>query len=91
MAIQSCFGVAGKSIGFMAIISFIGIFCLVPMRKLFVVKYRLTYPSGTATGTIINGFHTPLGEETAKYASAAGLAYALSPVKAPAIDVTPMT
>jgi OPT family oligopeptide transporter len=56
----------GKSMGFMAIISFIGIFALVPMRKLFVVKYRLTYPSGTATGTIINGFHTPLGAATAK-------------------------
>ena len=32
----------------------------------FILKYRLTYPSGTATGVIINGFHTPLGERTAK-------------------------
>lgn len=48
-----------------------GIFALVPLRRLFILKYRLTYPSGTATGTIINGFHTPLGEEVAKYASLA--------------------
>ena len=37
-----------------------------PFRKLFIIRYRLTYPSGTATGTIINGFHTPLGEAAAK-------------------------
>jgi uncharacterized oligopeptide transporter (OPT) family protein len=41
---------------------------MVPLRRLFILKFRLTYPSGTATGTIINGFHTPLGEAAAKYA-----------------------
>ena len=45
-----------------------GVFVLVPLRRLFILRYRLTYPSGTATGTIINGFHTPLGEEAAKWA-----------------------
>jgi hypothetical protein len=32
-----------------------------------VIDYKLTYPSGTATAVLINGFHTPRGEENAKY------------------------
>ena len=44
-----------------------GVFLLVPLRKLFIIRYRLPFPSGTATGTIINGFHSPLGDATAKY------------------------
>ena len=32
-----------------------------------VIDYKLTYPSGTATAVLINGFHTPKGEENAKY------------------------
>ncbi len=43
-----------------------GVFVMVPLRRLFILKYRLTYPSGTATGTIINSFHTPLGEMAAR-------------------------
>ena len=46
--------------------TFAGVFVLVPLRRLFILKYRLTYPSGSATGLIINGFHTPLGEAAAK-------------------------
>ena len=33
-----------------------------------IIDFRLTYPSGTATGVMIRGFHTPLGEEIAKRA-----------------------
>jgi uncharacterized oligopeptide transporter (OPT) family protein len=32
-----------------------------------VIDYKLTYPSGTATAVLINGFHTPQGERNAKY------------------------
>ncbi|XP_048539993.1 iron-phytosiderophore transporter yellow stripe 1-like [Triticum urartu] len=31
-----------------------------------VVDYKLTYPSGTATAVLINGFHTPKGDKNAK-------------------------
>ena len=31
-----------------------------------IIDYRLTYPSGTATAHLINGFHTPDGSERAK-------------------------
>lgn len=32
-----------------------------------IIDYKLTYPSGTATAVLINGFHTPKGDENAKY------------------------
>ncbi|KAG6714289.1 hypothetical protein I3843_05G180300 [Carya illinoinensis] len=31
-----------------------------------IIDYKLTYPSGTATAILINGFHTPKGDEMAK-------------------------
>lgn len=34
-----------------------------------IIDYKLTYPSGTATGVLINGFHTPKGDDVAKYES----------------------
>ena len=37
--------------------------------QIMIVDYKLTYPSGTATAYLINGFHTPEGAELAKYAS----------------------
>lgn len=49
-----------------------GIFALVPLRRLFILRFRLNYPSGTATGTVINSFHTPLGEAKAKYGPHSG-------------------
>ncbi|XBI47420.1 probable metal-nicotianamine transporter YSL14 [Triticum dicoccoides] len=56
----------GWMIGFLFLVSFIGIFALVPMRKIMIVDYKLTYPSGTATAYLINGFHTPEGAKLAK-------------------------
>ncbi|KAG5624556.1 hypothetical protein H5410_009774 [Solanum commersonii] len=35
--------------GFIFIVSFLGLFSLVPLRKVMVLGYKLTYPSGTAT------------------------------------------
>jgi len=32
-----------------------------------IIDYKLTYPSGTATAVLINGFHTPKGDAMAKY------------------------
>ncbi|KAJ4822160.1 putative metal-nicotianamine transporter ysl6, partial [Turnera subulata] len=48
----------GWMIGFMFVVSFLGIFSLTPLRK-------LTYPSGTATAMLINSFHTHTGAELA--------------------------
>lgn len=52
-------------IGFLFIVSFLGLFSLVPLRKVMVLDYKLTYPSGTATAMLINSFHTTSGAELA--------------------------
>ncbi|MCL7033227.1 hypothetical protein MKW94_015987 [Papaver nudicaule] len=55
----------GWMIGFMFVVSFLGLFSLVPLRKVMVMDYKLTYPSGTATAMLINSFHTNTGAELA--------------------------
>ncbi|XP_071712918.1 probable metal-nicotianamine transporter YSL6 [Rutidosis leptorrhynchoides] len=52
--------------GFVFLVSFLGIFSLVPLRKVMVMDYKLTYPSGTATAMLINSFHTTNGAELAR-------------------------
>uniref|UniRef100_A0ACD5V3Z8 Uncharacterized protein n=1 Tax=Avena sativa TaxID=4498 RepID=A0ACD5V3Z8_AVESA len=52
--------------GFLLAVSFVGILALVPLRKIMIIDYKLTYPSGTATAVLINGFHTPHGDAMAK-------------------------
>lgn len=44
---------------------FVGLFALIPLRKILIVDYKLTFPSGMATAVLINGFHTR-GDESAK-------------------------
>lgn len=56
----------GWMTGFMFAVSFVGILTLVPLRKIMIIDYKLTYPSGTATAVLINGFHTPNGDKMAK-------------------------
>ncbi|KQJ83669.1 probable metal-nicotianamine transporter YSL12 [Brachypodium distachyon] len=56
----------GWMIAFLFLVSFVGLFALVPLRKIMIVDYKLTYPSGTATAYLINGFHTPEGAKLAK-------------------------
>ncbi|KAK1262213.1 putative metal-nicotianamine transporter YSL7 [Acorus gramineus] len=56
----------GWIIGFLFLVSFLGLFCLVPLRKIMIIDYKLVYPSGTATAHLINGFHTPAGAKLAK-------------------------
>ena len=34
--------------------------------QVMIIDYGLSYPSGTATATLINGFHTPQGAKEAK-------------------------
>ncbi|KAG9445905.1 hypothetical protein H6P81_012033 [Aristolochia fimbriata] len=55
----------GWMISFMFVVSFLGLFSLVPLRKVMVLDYKLTYPSGTATALLINSFHTKSGAELA--------------------------
>lgn len=55
----------GWMIGFMFVVSFLGLFSLVALRKVMVIDYKLTYPSGTATAMLINSFHTTTGAELA--------------------------
>lgn len=53
-------------IGFLFVVSFVGLLALVPLRKIMVIDYKLPYPSGTATAVLINGFHTTKGDKMAK-------------------------
>ncbi|KAL6652776.1 hypothetical protein ACP70R_011701 [Stipagrostis hirtigluma subsp. patula] len=48
----------GWMIGFMCVVSFLGLFSLVALRKVMVIDYKLTFPSGTATAALINSVHT---------------------------------
>ncbi|XP_078448529.1 putative metal-nicotianamine transporter YSL12 [Wolffia australiana] len=56
----------GWMIGFLFVVSFLGLFSLVPLRKIMIIDYKLIYPSGTATAHLINSFHTPQGAKLAK-------------------------
>ncbi|RID58581.1 hypothetical protein BRARA_F01872 [Brassica rapa] len=53
-------------IGFLFIVSFLGLFSVVPLRKIMIVDFKLIYPSGTATAHHINSFHTPQGAKLTK-------------------------
>ncbi|KAK9733021.1 hypothetical protein RND81_04G038600 [Saponaria officinalis] len=56
----------GWLIGFLFVVSFLGLFSVVPLRKIMVIDFKLSYPSGTATALLINSFHTPKGAKLAK-------------------------
>ncbi|KAI3898130.1 hypothetical protein MKX03_021729 [Papaver bracteatum] len=56
----------GWMIGFLFVVSFLGLFSVVPLRKIMVIDFKLIYPSGTATAHLINSFHTPQGAKLAK-------------------------
>ncbi|KAJ0971086.1 hypothetical protein J5N97_019045 [Dioscorea zingiberensis] len=56
----------GWMTGFLFTVSFVGLLALVPLRKIMIIDYKLTYPSGTATAVLINGFHSPDGDKMAK-------------------------
>lgn len=56
----------GWMTGFLFVSSFVGLLALVPLRKIMIIDYKLSYPSGTATAILINGFHTPTGDKMAR-------------------------
>ncbi|KAL3688954.1 hypothetical protein R1sor_015263 [Riccia sorocarpa] len=56
----------GWMYAFIFTVSLLGIFVLVPLRKIMIIDYKLIYPSGTATAVLINSFHTPSGASLAK-------------------------
>ncbi|KDP22031.1 hypothetical protein JCGZ_03001 [Jatropha curcas] len=56
----------GWIIGFLFVVSFLGLFSVVPLRKIMIIDFKLIYPSGTATAHLINSFHTPQGAKLAK-------------------------
>nr|GEY10250.1 metal-nicotianamine transporter YSL3-like [Tanacetum cinerariifolium] len=56
----------GWMTSFLFVTSFVGLLALVPLRKIMIIDYKLTYPSGTATAVLINGFHTPKGDKMAR-------------------------
>ncbi|KAL7183519.1 hypothetical protein ACSBR2_025839 [Camellia fascicularis] len=56
----------GWMTGFLFVVSFVGLLALVPLRKIMIIDYKLTYPSGTATAVLVNGFHTAKGDKMAK-------------------------
>ncbi|CAI9299044.1 unnamed protein product [Lactuca saligna] len=53
-------------ITFLFVVSFLGLFSVVPLRKIMIIDFKLIYPSGTATAHLINSFHTPQGAKLAK-------------------------
>ncbi|KAK7269033.1 hypothetical protein RIF29_21748 [Crotalaria pallida] len=55
----------GWMTGFLFVVCFVGLFVLIPLRKIMIVDLKLTYPSGMATAVLINGFHTQ-GDKMAK-------------------------
>ncbi|KAJ0779052.1 putative oligopeptide transporter, OPT superfamily [Helianthus annuus] len=55
----------GWMMGYSFLVCFIGLFVLVPLRKVLIVDYKLIFPSGMATGVLINGFHSQ-GDDMAK-------------------------
>jgi uncharacterized oligopeptide transporter (OPT) family protein len=56
-----------RMITFLFLISFAGMFIIMPFRKVMIIRHRLTFPSGTATAHLINSFHTPQGVKQARY------------------------
>ncbi|KAI6701944.1 hypothetical protein NL676_011080 [Syzygium grande] len=55
----------GWMTGYLFVVCFVGLFVLIPLRKILIVDLKLTYPSGLATAVLINGFHSQ-GDKLAK-------------------------
>ncbi|XVF51226.1 hypothetical protein PTKIN_Ptkin04bG0167500 [Pterospermum kingtungense] len=56
----------GWMTGFLFAVCFVGLFVLIPLRKVMIMDLKLTYPSGLATAVLINGFHSQ-GDKSAKF------------------------
>ncbi|KAL6228088.1 hypothetical protein ACLB2K_002042 [Fragaria x ananassa] len=51
--------------GYLFLVSFVGLFSIIALRKMMIIDRKLTYPSGTATAHLINSFHTRKGAKVA--------------------------
>ncbi|KAE8055062.1 hypothetical protein FH972_011929 [Carpinus fangiana] len=56
----------GWMAGYLYLVCFVGLFVLVPLRKIMIIDLKLTYPSGLATAVLINGFHSQ-GDKMANF------------------------
>ncbi|KAK4486553.1 hypothetical protein RD792_009238 [Penstemon davidsonii] len=56
----------GWMTAYLFLVCFIGLFVLIPLRKILIIDYKLTFPSGMATAVLINGFHSR-GDKMAKF------------------------
>ncbi|KAL2902933.1 Metal-nicotianamine transporter YSL1 [Bienertia sinuspersici] len=55
----------GWMTAYLFIVCFVGLFVLIPLRKILIIDYNLVFPSGMATAVLINGFHSR-GDKMAK-------------------------
>ncbi|KAI3901885.1 hypothetical protein MKW92_034495 [Papaver armeniacum] len=56
----------GWMICFLAVVSFAGLFSILPLRKIMILDYKLPYPCRTVGAYFINRFHTPKGAKLAE-------------------------
>lgn len=56
----------GRLLSFCAVSAYYGLFFAIPLRKFYILKQKLIFPSATATGFTIRSLHTPGGEANAK-------------------------
>ncbi|GAB4835040.1 Metal-nicotianamine transporter ysl1 [Ancistrocladus abbreviatus] len=55
----------GWMTAYLFVVCFVGLFVLIPLRKVLIIDYKLPYPTGMATAVLINGFHLR-GDKMAK-------------------------
>ncbi|CBQ73157.1 conserved hypothetical protein [Sporisorium reilianum SRZ2] len=61
----------GRLITFSAVSAYYGVFFAIPLRKFYILKQKLIFPSPTATAYTVRSLHAPGGEATAKKQSRA--------------------
>ena len=61
----------GRLITFSAVSAYYGVFFAIPLRKFYILKQKLIFPSPTATAYTVRSLHAPGGELTAKKQSRA--------------------
>lgn len=53
-----------KTIPYLLMTAVLGVFMLTQLRKLMIVDWRLPFPSGTASGIMMQSFHTAVSWPT---------------------------
>lgn len=61
----------GRLLTFSAVSAYYGVFFAIPLRKFYILKQKLIFPSPTATAFTVRSLHAPGGELTAKKQSRA--------------------